>query len=92
VGRERARINHGEAVVWPAEEVHGAYTDGSEMRAIVVELRGADDAWVHDILELASGAPEGGPDSRSGVTPAEGRLAPRIPRPEDHDPSTGEPW
>lgn len=38
VGDERARVNHGEAVVWPAGELHGAYTDGTEMRAIVVEL------------------------------------------------------
>ena len=43
VGDEVSRINHGEAVVWPAGELHGAYTDGSEMRAIVVELPGADD-------------------------------------------------
>jgi quercetin dioxygenase-like cupin family protein len=43
VGDERERVNHGEAVVWPAGVPHGAYTDGSEMRAIVVELpRGAD--------------------------------------------------
>jgi quercetin dioxygenase-like cupin family protein len=38
VGDERARVNHGEVVVWPADVVHGAYTDGSEMRAIVIEL------------------------------------------------------
>ena len=36
VGDERARINHGEAVVWPPAVPHGAYTDGTEMRAIVV--------------------------------------------------------
>ena len=40
VGDERARINHGEAVVWPPGIPHGAYTDGTEMRAIVVELTG----------------------------------------------------
>jgi quercetin dioxygenase-like cupin family protein len=38
VGDERIRINHGEAVVWPPNVPHGAYTDGVEMRAIVVEL------------------------------------------------------
>ena len=43
VGDERTRINHGEAVVWPAGVPHGAYTDGSEMRAILVEFSGADD-------------------------------------------------
>src|SRR4051812_43251231 len=40
VGDERARVNHGEAVVWPPNILHGAYTDGTEMRAIVVELAG----------------------------------------------------
>lgn len=40
VGEDRARINHGEAVVWPPRVAHGAYTDGTEMRAIVVELTG----------------------------------------------------
>jgi quercetin dioxygenase-like cupin family protein len=40
VGDERARVNHGEAVVWPAHVDHGAYTDGTEMRALVVELTG----------------------------------------------------
>ena len=38
VGDERVRINHGEAVVWPPNIPHGAYTDGAEMRVIVVEL------------------------------------------------------
>src|SRR4051812_5069591 len=38
VGDERARINHGEAVLWPPGVPHGAYTDGTEMRAIIVEL------------------------------------------------------
>jgi quercetin dioxygenase-like cupin family protein len=38
VGEERVPINHGEAVVWPGGVDHGAWTDGSEMRAIVVEL------------------------------------------------------
>ena len=43
VGDERARVNHGEAIVWPAGVAHGAYTDGTEMRAIVIELTGAGD-------------------------------------------------
>ena len=38
VGDERTRVNQGEAVVWPAGIAHGAYTDGTEMRAIVIEL------------------------------------------------------
>lgn len=38
VGDERQRINHGECVVWPPNVPHGAYTDGVEMRALVIEL------------------------------------------------------
>jgi quercetin dioxygenase-like cupin family protein len=41
VGDEQVPINHGEAVVWPPDVIHGAYTDGVEMRAIVVELKRA---------------------------------------------------
>ena len=40
VGDERARVAAGEAVLWPADVVHGAWTELSEMRAIVVELAG----------------------------------------------------
>jgi quercetin dioxygenase-like cupin family protein len=43
VGEERARISHGEAVLWPAGVPHGAYTDGTEMRAIIVEFTGVDE-------------------------------------------------
>jgi quercetin dioxygenase-like cupin family protein len=57
VGSERVRVNHGEAVVWPAGEPHAAWTEGTEMRAILVELVGADDSWVHDRLNLLSPAP-----------------------------------
>jgi quercetin dioxygenase-like cupin family protein len=39
VGDEQVPINHGEAVVWPPDVLHGAYTDGVEMRAILVELK-----------------------------------------------------
>jgi hypothetical protein len=48
VGDEQVPINHGEAVVWPPDVIHGAYTDGVEMRALVVELKGTgiDDAPV----------------------------------------------
>ena len=37
VGDETARVFAGEAVLWPAGVLHGASTDLSEMRAIVVE-------------------------------------------------------
>jgi quercetin dioxygenase-like cupin family protein len=43
VGDEYTRIAAGEAAVWPADLPHAAWTEHSEMRAIVVELAGADD-------------------------------------------------
>ncbi|HEX5467039.1 MAG TPA: cupin domain-containing protein [Candidatus Limnocylindrales bacterium] len=108
VGDERARVNHGEAVLWPAGLPHGAYTEGTEMRAIVVELTGADDAWARGILEAGTPTPDhgrpalgagdqgpppaGAPDARPEATPAEGELAERDPSPDAYDASTGEPW
>ena len=62
VGDERARVAAGEAVLWPADVPHAAWAELSEMRAIVVELSGADDAHLRGILDgraLAIGA--GGP-------------------------------
>jgi quercetin dioxygenase-like cupin family protein len=50
VGDERARVAAGEAVLWPADVVHAAWTELSEMRAIVVEYAGADDALLRGIL------------------------------------------
>jgi quercetin dioxygenase-like cupin family protein len=38
VGDERARVAAGDAVSWPPDLVHGAWTETSEMRAFVVEL------------------------------------------------------
>jgi quercetin dioxygenase-like cupin family protein len=46
VGEENARVHAGEAVLWPATIPHAAWTDITEMRAIVVEFTGADDAAV----------------------------------------------
>lgn len=53
VGQERARIAAGEAVCWPAGVVHGLWTEGSELRAFVVEFPGGDAGAV--------GVVEGGP-------------------------------
>jgi quercetin dioxygenase-like cupin family protein len=41
VGDETARIAAGEAVLWPADVVHSAWTEHGEMRAFVVELGSA---------------------------------------------------
>jgi Cupin domain. len=83
VGEERARVNHGEAVLWPVGVPHGAYTDGTEMRAIIVELVG--DEGVVD----ATAAPG------TAKTPAErakGALAERQRTRDEYDKSEGEPW
>jgi len=51
VGGERARVAAGDAVLWPAGIDHGAWTDGTAMRAIVIELAGPDDAHLRGVLE-----------------------------------------
>ena len=84
VGGERTAINHGEAVEWPPGVAHGAWTDGTTMRAILVE--------VPDVALEGSSARLADPPAVTDLTPARGRLADREVRPEDHDPSEGEPW
>jgi quercetin dioxygenase-like cupin family protein len=84
VGAERTSINHGEAIEWPPGVSHGAWTDGSTMRAILVEV--PDAAMDVGHARLAE------PPAAAGLEPARGRLADRDIRPEDHDLSEGEPW
>jgi len=89
VGDERRRVAAGEAVLWPANVTHAAWTDHGEMRAIVVEFAGADDATIAGILEGA--ARRLGPGEAGGVARGEGSLAPRPADPDAHDRSEGEP-
>ena len=86
VGEERTRIAAGEAACWPPDVVHSAWTEHSEMRALVVELAGADDggAVLGRARELT---PAGGRQAARGV----GALAPRRSDPERREPSDGEP-
>lgn len=84
VGDERSRVNHGEAVLWPAGELHGAYTDGTEMRAIVVELSGTEPRYIEGVARPAV--------AEGPATPAEGSLAERQPNRDEYDASEGEPW
>jgi hypothetical protein len=88
VGEERQRVGPGEAVLWPAGVVHGAWTEGTTMRVIVVELAGPDDAHLRGILEGA--ARRLGPGETGQLPKGEGRLAPR-PVPPARDPTAGEP-
>jgi len=73
VGDERTRVLAGETVVWPPNVIHAAWTDGTQMRAIVVELTAPP-------MSLGSGVVEGVaqalPAARP-VTKGEGSLAPR---------------
>ena len=84
VGDERARVAAGEAVLWPADVEHAAWTEHSEMRAFVVEFAGADDAAARGILEgraleLTSGGAatgkDGPGDGAAPVATGEGSLA-----------------
>lgn len=88
VGDERVPINHGEAVVWPAGVDHGAWTDGSEMRAIIVELSDRGPALGDIVLEGLARPVTDVPI----VTRGDGALAERPNRREDHDETEGEPW
>jgi quercetin dioxygenase-like cupin family protein len=77
VGDERARVAAGEAVLWPADVPHAAWAELSEMRAIVVELSGADDAHLRGILDgraLEIGAGDAGAADAPAPT-ADGELA-----------------
>ena len=91
VGDERTRVQAGEAVVWPPDVLHAAWTDGTQMRAIVVEFAGPQLA-LPPVLDgttfklVADNAP---------VARGEGSLAPRpvdaSHRGEDPEAEEGEP-
>lgn len=73
VGDDRTRVAAGEAVLWPADIPHAAWTEHSEMRAFVIEFDGADDARV-----MAGRSRELGPgEARDTTARGEGILAPR---------------
>ncbi|MEO8572318.1 MAG: cupin domain-containing protein [Chloroflexota bacterium] len=86
VGDERTRIAAGEAAVWPADIPHAAWTEHSEMRALIVELAGADDTDT-----VVGRAREMNPDHP--VSRGQGQLAARsgINRRPATDPNDGEP-
>ncbi|MEO5964859.1 MAG: cupin domain-containing protein [Candidatus Limnocylindrales bacterium] len=96
VGDERTRVQAGEAVVWPPDVLHAAWTDGAPMRAIVVELMEPPDALTSGVIEGVASAP--GPAVAGAprlVAKGEGSLAPRPPsvvrRGVDPDTEEGEP-
>jgi len=88
IGEERTRVAAGEAVLWPADETHTAWTEHSEMRAIVVEFTGADDTDVAGLLE--GRAVEIDPESASPERRGIGELV-EPPSDRTADPGSGEP-
>jgi quercetin dioxygenase-like cupin family protein len=88
IGEERTRVAAGEAVVWPPNVVHAAWTDLTPMRAIVVEFAEAvDDAAAEGPL---AGRP---PGSEGPGQAAEGSLAYEPPvLPPDRESPEREPW
>lgn len=104
VGEERRRVTAGEAILWPADVVHAAWTDHLEMRAIVVEFAGSDDAASRTpVIEGAARRLEPGAEAGAAVTGApgtgtagavtrgEGRLAERPMDLDRQDRTSGEP-
>ena len=98
VGDERARVAAGDAVVWPPNVVHAAWTELTPMRAIVVEFAaepGDSAAGPPPSDGSAAEPPPNGEPSRSDepVPPAEGSLAPKpAVLPSDRESPEGEPW
>jgi quercetin dioxygenase-like cupin family protein len=88
VGDERIRVAAGEAVVWPPQIEHAAWTEHSEMRAFVVEFAGWDQVERRAILAGLAHSPGTGDASAAR---GEGRLAPRPIDPATIDRSSGEP-
>jgi len=79
VGDETARVSAGEAVVWPPDVIHAAWTETSPMRAIVVEFASGPDAREPVLIEASVSEP-----TDAG--------APQIPTGPASTADEGEPW
>lgn len=86
VGGERARIAAGEAACWPANVIHSAWTEHSEMRALVVEFGGEDDRGT-----VLGQARELSPGETDPAARGQGALADRRAPSTNHDRTAGEP-
>jgi len=87
VDEERTRAAAGDAVLWPADIPHAAWTEHSEMRVFIVEFTGADDSAVIGVLEggATDASALGRPSERGeGHLVGEGTTT-------RHDPEAGEP-
>lgn len=93
VADETERVFAGEAILWPANVLHGASTDLSEMRAIVIEFSGADDATLRGILDGAALAltSDGRPAPGDTASAGDGALTSGGSGSLHYDPAEGEP-
>jgi quercetin dioxygenase-like cupin family protein len=98
VGSETARVAAGEAVVWPPNVVHAAWTELTPMRAIVVEFVESAGSEPAEPLLLEGGAVGKviddalGPDAEEPDR-ADGALAPKpAVLPPDRRSPEREPW
>ena len=89
VGPERARFFAGEAVLWPAGVPHGASTELSEMRAIVVEFPPVDLALGPGAAIVDAPVLRAGASGSTSDASADGHLVDE--RPAPYDPRHGEP-
>jgi quercetin dioxygenase-like cupin family protein len=89
VGDERTRVAAGEAVVWPPDVIHAAWTELTPMRAIVVEFAAA---WGDASTETTPAKDEPPASPERGLA-AEGSLAPApAVLPPDRESPEREPW
>jgi quercetin dioxygenase-like cupin family protein len=86
VGGERTRIAAGEAACWPPDVIHSAWTEHSEMRALVVEFGGPDDGGT-----VLGRARELSPGEVDPLARGQGSLADRVGGAGEHDRTAGEP-
>jgi quercetin dioxygenase-like cupin family protein len=84
VGEEYTRIAAGEAALWPADIPHAAWTEHSQMRALLIEFTGPEDA-------IPGSASASHTDADLPIGRGVGQLAPRTDPPPGHDRESGEP-
>ena len=100
VGDERARVSAGDAVVWPPDVVHAAWTELTPMRAIVVEFTSVPGLTAGPPLEVGpvevgatEPAAEPEPELPDEPTRADGALRPKpAVMPLDRKSAEREPW
>jgi quercetin dioxygenase-like cupin family protein len=86
VGEETARVAAGEAVLWPPDVIHGAWTEHGEMRAFVVEFAVAPGSVGTGVIEGETTPLLDTPAARG-----EGSLRDDDRAARDYDPTEGEP-